>query len=78
MADCIICEEEYTDKRLELGYDTCLNCGQTAAVRIISTRNKQVLAEMAPAAAAGVVVTNEDPDWEREFGVEEKKDGKDA
>jgi hypothetical protein len=28
MAECITCEEEYSDKRLALGYGTCLDCGQ--------------------------------------------------
>lgn len=78
MADCITCEEEYSDKRLELGYNTCLNCGQEAAAGIISARNKQTLAEIAPAAAAGIVKTNEEPDWDREFKFEGDEDGKDA
>ena len=67
MADCIKCEEEYSDKRQELGYDTCLECGQLDATRIIRARNKEKLAEIAPRAAAGVVVTNEEPDWDHEF-----------
>jgi ribosomal protein L37AE/L43A len=28
---CILCEEEYTIKRKELGYDTCLECGEEEA-----------------------------------------------
>lgn len=83
VADCIECEEEYSDKRLELGYMTCLDCGQAAAANIIRSRNRRVLAEIAPAAAAGAVVTNEAPDWDAEFGTppnsaEEVKDGQDA
>ena len=52
MAECITCEEEYADKRLELGYQTCLDCGQADAVSVINARKKQTLAELAPAAAA--------------------------
>ena len=78
MAECVECEEEYPDKRLELGYETCLDCGQRAAVHIANTRTKQKLAEIAPRAAAGIVKTNEEPDWDREFGFEGEEDGKDA
>ena len=79
MAECVECEEEYPDKRLELGYETCLDCGQRAAVRITNARTKQKLAEIAPRAAAGIVKTNEEPDWDREFVFEgEEEDGKDA
>ena len=53
MAECITCEEEYTDKRLDLGYQTCLECGQADAVSVINARNKQVLAEIAPSSVAG-------------------------
>jgi hypothetical protein len=53
MANCITCEEEYSDKRLELGYMTCLNCGQADAATIINARNKQKLAEIAPRLASG-------------------------
>jgi len=52
MAECITCEEEYADKRLDLGYQTCLDCGQVDAVNVINARKKQMLAEIAPAAAA--------------------------
>jgi len=31
MAKCEICEEEYSNKRAELGYDTCLKCGEIDA-----------------------------------------------
>lgn len=27
MAVCVKCEEQYPDKRRELGYETCLKCG---------------------------------------------------
>ena len=78
MAECVECEEEYPDKRLELGYETCLDCGQLVAVNIANIRNKQKLAEIAPSAAAGIVKTNEEPDWDREFGFDGEEDGKDA
>lgn len=34
MAFCIVpdCGEEYSDKRLALGYETCLDCGRRNAV----------------------------------------------
>lgn len=34
MAFCIIpdCGDEYSDKRLDLGYQTCLECGRKSAV----------------------------------------------
>jgi len=52
MAICTTCEEEYNDKRLELGYDTCLDCGQMSAVSIQRTRTIQTLAEMTPSASS--------------------------
>ena len=48
MAVCISCEEEYSDKRLALGYGTCLNCGEMEAQGIIAARNHAKLCEMAP------------------------------
>ena len=36
MAICITCEEEYNDKRLALGYYTCLDCGESEARGIIA------------------------------------------
>jgi len=65
MAECITCEEEYSDKRLDLGYMTCLNCGQADAVNVINIRNRKVLAEIAPAAAASGELDNvkEMNDW---------------
>lgn len=33
MAICIDCEEEYSDKRASLGYDTCLECGESNVTR---------------------------------------------
>ena len=52
MATCITCEEEYSDKRLELGYRTCLDCGQVSAVAISRARAKSALAEMTPSASS--------------------------
>lgn len=66
MAVCITCEEEYSNKRLDLGYLTCLDCGQVEAVGIINARNKKVLAEIAPAAAAAgeLELEAERNDWD--------------
>ena len=52
MATCITCEEEYSDKRLELGYHTCLDCGQATAVAISQARAKSTLAKMTPFASS--------------------------
>tara|TARA_R110000824_G_scaffold162336_1_gene338002 strand:- start:909 stop:1184 length:276 start_codon:yes stop_codon:yes gene_type:complete len=52
MAICTTCEEEYNDKRLDLGYSTCLDCGQVSAVAIQRTRAKQTLADMTPSASS--------------------------
>ena len=52
MAICITCEEEYSEKRLELGYRSCLDCGQTSAVAISQERAKHALAEMTPSASS--------------------------
>jgi len=48
MATCIECEEEYNDKRLALGYRTCLDCGDRSARRVIRTRTAANLAAMTP------------------------------
>tara|TARA_R100000664_G_C2651282_1_gene71790 strand:- start:204 stop:446 length:243 start_codon:yes stop_codon:yes gene_type:complete len=48
MAICITCEEEYSDKRLALGYHTCLICGEMEAQGIIAARNHAKLCEMTP------------------------------
>ena len=52
MATCITCEEEYNDKRLALGYNTCLDCGQASAMSIQRNRTRQTLAEMTPSASS--------------------------
>ena len=48
MAICITCEEEYSDKRLALGYHTCLICCEMEAQGIIAARNHAKLCEMTP------------------------------
>jgi len=71
MAECITCEEEYSDKRLELGYRTCLDCGQVDAVSIINARNKQTLAEIAPRLASGEFKDSENQTgWDSEPQIE--------
>ena len=51
MAECINCEEEYNDKRLALGYQTCLNCGEYEAQGIIAARTHASRSSAAPQAA---------------------------
>ena len=48
MAYCVNCEEEYNDKRLALGYQTCLICGESEAQGIIAARTHAKLCEMTP------------------------------
>ncbi len=55
MATCVKCEEEYTDRRLELGYPTCLECGALDARRLTSARVQAVLRVMTPNACEGSV-----------------------
>ncbi len=31
MAKCIVCEAQYSERRAELGYQTCLDCGALEA-----------------------------------------------
>lgn len=38
MTECIECGEEYSDKRRELGYLTCLNCGEIHAFKEIQRK----------------------------------------
>lgn len=42
MAICIECDEEYPKKRYELGYLTCLECGNNQATKEIKRKSKQV------------------------------------
>ncbi len=48
MAECINCEEEYSNKRAELGYSTCLECGEADARAIAQVRAQTVLSELTP------------------------------
>ena len=48
MAECVKCGEEYSDKRLALGYLICLECGDKDARKAISARNRAALQAMAP------------------------------
>ena len=48
MAICIKCEEEYNDKRLALGYPTCLECVGHAANRVIRQQTARNLQAMMP------------------------------
>jgi len=48
MAICINCEEDYNDKRLALGYQTCLDCGEYEAQGVKAARTHAKLCEMTP------------------------------
>jgi predicted nucleic acid-binding Zn-ribbon protein len=48
MAICITCEETYSDRRQELGYRTCLDCGEAEARVISQKRAHAKLNEMTP------------------------------
>jgi|TARA_A100001011_G_scaffold381515_1_gene450169 hypothetical protein len=39
-AKCVECGEEYSCKRLQLGYKTCLDCGGISAIREIVRKSK--------------------------------------
>lgn len=58
MAICRECEEEFSDKRFALGYDTCLECGGEIAKKKTEWRKKSV----APAYNKGnyVLITNKE------------------
>lgn len=64
MAECIECGEEYSDRRLALGYHTCLECGGRAAQTTIRRRTAANLRAMTPNHYAGDVrqVLDERPD----------------
>ena len=42
MAICIECEEEFSDKRKALGYDTCLDCGAEHAREQAVAKSKRI------------------------------------
>ena len=52
---CTNCGEEYNHRRKELGYDTCLGCGDRSARRISTHRTQENLREMAPYSFTGGV-----------------------
>lgn len=35
MASCIHCGDQFSDRRLNLGYRTCLECGDTVAKQVV-------------------------------------------
>lgn len=41
MATCIICFEDYPNKRKSYGYKTCLDCGDKIADKEIKRKQKQ-------------------------------------
>ncbi len=55
MAECIECGQEYSDRRLALGYHTCLECGDRSARSAIHARNAAALRAMTPNHYAGDV-----------------------
>ncbi len=40
MAECVECGEYYNPKRRDLGYYTCLDCGDSAALKQIAYKSK--------------------------------------
>lgn len=40
--DCEVCGEQYPMRRWQLGYRTCLDCGERSAAAKIAARSKQV------------------------------------
>jgi hypothetical protein len=40
MAECVRCFSFYSDKRKAIGYDTCLDCGGTAAAKEVVRRSR--------------------------------------
>ena len=55
IAECNKCGEEYNYRRRELGYYTCLDCGEVSAVRVSTQRTRENLREMAPNSLTGNV-----------------------
>ena len=74
MAICISCEEEYNDKRLALGYRTCLECGENEAQSIIAARTHAKLCEMTPYVSGSL--TQPDALFERRSGENTPYKGK--
>jgi len=42
MAECIECGEEFSDKRADLGYEICLDCGSKVAYEQAKIKAKRV------------------------------------
>jgi len=42
MAECVKCGTSYSDKRRQIGYDTCLRCGSHEANRESYIKSRQV------------------------------------
>ena len=38
---CIMCDAEYSNARYQLGYKTCLSCGDLAASKIVKQKSSQ-------------------------------------
>ena len=55
VAECVECGEEYNIRRLALGYQTCLDCGDRSAQRAIIARTRASLQAMTPNHYAGDV-----------------------
>tara|TARA_Y100000034_G_scaffold49733_1_gene61438 strand:+ start:439 stop:786 length:348 start_codon:yes stop_codon:yes gene_type:complete len=55
IAECNKCGEEYNYRRRELGYYTCLDCGEVSAIRVSTQRARENLREMAPNSFTGNV-----------------------
>ena len=45
MAICIVCKDQYSDKRKNIGYNTCLKCGDKFA-HIESIRKSKCIAPL--------------------------------
>ena len=54
-AECTKCGEEYNYRRKELGYSTCLGCGDQSARSIAAKRTRENLRDMAPNSFTGSV-----------------------
>lgn len=42
MAICALCDEQYSDKRAQLGYQICLSCGELSAVKEAEDRTNDL------------------------------------
>jgi hypothetical protein len=62
MAICLKCQEDYSDKRRELGFSTCLSCGDIAASKE-ANRRKKCLAPAYSKGAYQLVYDKNDALW---------------